>query len=34
MTGRIVVPAVAFTHQGTRYTCRSGFASWTAKRQC
>src|SRR5262245_61324887 len=24
MTGRIVVPAVAFTYQGTRYTCRSG----------
>jgi hypothetical protein len=33
MTGRVIVPAVAFTHQGTRYTCRNGFAGWTAKRQ-
>ena len=33
MTGRIIVPAVAFTYQGTRYTCRSGGAAWTAKLQ-
>jgi hypothetical protein len=33
MTGRVIVPAVAFTHQGSRYTCRNGFAGWTAKRQ-
>jgi hypothetical protein len=33
MTGRIGVPAVSFTYQGTRYTCRGGGAVWTAKLQ-
>jgi hypothetical protein len=33
MTGRIGVPAVSFTHEGTRYTCRGGGAAWTAKLQ-
>lgn len=33
MTGRLTVPAVTFTHEGTRYTCRGGGAAWTAKLQ-
>jgi hypothetical protein len=33
MTGRITVPAVSFTHDGTRYSCRGGGAAWTANLQ-
>jgi hypothetical protein len=33
MTGRITLQQPAFTHQGTRYTCRNGGAAWTAKLQ-
>jgi hypothetical protein len=33
MTGRITLQQPVFTYQGTRYTCRNGGASWTAKLQ-